>query len=238
MRLRVEYRRGDALEVFADLPDGLCAATVTDPPYGMAFQSNRSKHSLARLAIKNDAEFVPEFHVAWAREAYRLTKDGGALYAFIDDQHLGDMRAAIAEAGWHLKRTIVWDKQQGSTGDLEGDYSHATEFCVFAHKGRHLLRGSRDLNLLSFAKVAPAVAMHTTEKPVQLLRYLIGKSTEKGDVVLDPFAGVASCGVAAIGIDRSYIGAEIDSRWWNTADWRLSEEVARPVQTGLFGEAA
>ena len=56
--------------------------------------------------------------------------------------------------------------------------------------------------------------MHDTEKPVELMKTLIKNSTEKGDVVFDPFMGIGSTGIAAIELNRDFIGIEIDERYF------------------------
>jgi len=222
-RVGVEYRHGTSPEALADLRDGCAAAVITDPPYGMAYVSSRTKHRPTVHAIAGDASFDPDWHVAWLREAFRVTASGGALYAFIDDQHLGDMRACVAAAGWKVKRSLVWVKDGWTVGDLAGDYGHQTEFIVFAHKGRHLLAGGRESNVLRFPRVPPGELEHTAEKPVGLLRYLVRKSVPRGALVVDPFAGIASCGVAAVAEGCGYIGVESDSRWWPVGDRRIAE---------------
>lgn len=238
----VTYVRGESPAAFRGVAVCSVDAVITDPPYGMGYASSRTKHRVTVKKIQGDAEFDPEFQTAWLREAYRVTKEGGALYAFIDDQHLGDLRACAAAAGWKVKRSMVWLKDSWTVGDLEGDYGHQTEFIVFAHKGRHLLAGGRESNTLRFSRVPPDKLQHTAEKPVRLLRYLIRKSVPKGGLVLDPFAGVASCGVAAIAEGARYFGVESDEQWWPTAERRLAEakNERHPdlIQETLFGEVA
>jgi DNA modification methylase len=59
--------------------------------------------------------------------------------------------------------------------------------------------------------------MHPTQKPVELVKYLIEKSTDVGDVVLDPFMGSGTTGVAAVALDRDFVGYEVDERYYNIA---------------------
>lgn len=65
--------------------------------------------------------------------------------------------------------------------------------------------------------------VHPTEKPVQLMERLINITTDEGDVILDPFTGSASTGVAALNLDRQFIGIEIDDEYYKTAEQRLKE---------------
>ena len=67
------------------------------------------------------------------------------------------------------------------------------------------------------------VSVHPTEKPVSLLKYLIGKSTNEGETILDMFAGSGSMCVAAQNLKRNYIGIEVDETWYRVARKRLEE---------------
>jgi DNA modification methylase len=82
--------------------------------------------------------------------------------------------------------------------------------------------GSRDANILQFDKVPANHMRHPTEKPVKLLKYLITKSTAKGEMVLDMFMGSGSTCLAAKQLNRKYIGIELEKVWFDVAQTRLS----------------
>jgi adenine-specific DNA-methyltransferase len=65
---------------------------------------------------------------------------------------------------------------------------------------------------------------HPAQKPVALLEYLIGKSSDEGGLVLDPFMGIGSTCVAARNTRRRYVGIEIDGHWHEQALQRLAQE--------------
>lgn len=78
-------------------------------------------------------------------------------------------------------------------------------------------------SILSFQKPHPSVALHRTEKPVALLEYLIKTYTNEGEVVLDNCMGSGSTGVACINTNRSFIGIEKDTNYFNIAQKRILE---------------
>lgn len=78
-------------------------------------------------------------------------------------------------------------------------------------------------SVLSFAKSHPSVALHRTEKPVELLEYLIKTYTNEGDTVLDNCMGSGSTGVACINTNRNFIGMELDKQYFDIACCRISE---------------
>ena len=65
--------------------------------------------------------------------------------------------------------------------------------------------------------------MHDTEKPVDLMKVLVENSSNEGDVVLDPFMGIGSTGVAAVQLNRQFIGCEIDKKYYDIAEQRIKE---------------
>lgn len=214
---------GDSLEILPTLPAGSVDLLLTDPPYGVAFRSNVRIKKFDKIA--NDATFSPTWNKAWAQAAVRLLHDDSHIYSFCDDTTLGrwrDLFESIERV--KLKRTLVWHKGGGGIGDLEGDYAHETEFAVFAQVGRRSLNGKRESNVLKYSKVPPGQMVHPTEKPVDLLRYLILKSTEPGDVVLDPFSGSGSTLRAAKDLGRRAIGIELEEKWCEITADKLAQE--------------
>ena len=93
---------------------------------------------------------------------------------------------------------------------------------LFATKGRRLLNGGRDPNILRFSRTGNK--LHPTQKPEGLIEYLISKSSFESDTVYDPFIGSGTTAIAAMGSKRNYIGSEIDSNYYNIARKRIEEK--------------
>ncbi len=79
---------------------------------------------------------------------------------------------------------------------------------------------------------------HPTQKPVKLLKHLIGIATNPGDLVLDPFMGVGSSGHAALDLGRRFVGIELEREYYLAAVTRLQRESAKEVETGALREEA
>lgn len=189
---------------------------LTDPPYGMDYQSSWRTDKYDKIEGDSDLFWFPDF----AREAYRLLKDDSHIYIFCNDYAVSDFRRELESAGFQNKRTLVWVKNNHTSGDLEGDYGNKTEFILYAHKGRRLLNGNRETNVLEFSRVA--TDLHPTQKPTDLFEYLIGKSTNVGDIVLDPFSGSCTTCAAAKSLNRNYICIEKEERYANICSSRLA----------------
>jgi site-specific DNA-methyltransferase (adenine-specific) len=107
-------------------------------------------------------------------------------------------------------------------GDLYGDYAPKYEMVIFISNGERKLNGRRDSNIIRAKRTGNN--NHPTEKPINLMEYLINKSTEKGDLVLDTFAGGGSTLIAAKRLERNFIGIELDSDYCRIINDRLEKE--------------
>ena len=133
--------------------------------------------------------------------------------------------AAIVRKHFNLKNALIWVKNNVTRGDLKGNYGYRYEMVLYAHKGRRYLNGRRDDNILHYNRVPTQAMRHPTEKPLQLLEYLISKSTAVGETVLDPFMGSGTTCLAAQRLGRNSIGIELERVWYELAASRLSGEV-------------
>lgn len=216
MRRRMKLIHGDCLKELKNIPDASVDLLLTDPPYGMSYQSSWRTDKFNKIAGDDDVSWFPEF----AAECFRVLKDNTHAYIFCNDYAISDFRRHLEQAGFKLKRTLVWVKNNHTSGDLYGDYGNKTEFVLFAHKGRRTLNGKRDTNVLLFDRVASTV--HPTQKPPLLCEYLIAKSTQPGELVLDPFLGSGTTAIAAKSTGRNFIGIEREAEYVEIARARIA----------------
>jgi site-specific DNA-methyltransferase (adenine-specific) len=207
----------DCLTFMKDIPDKSVDLILTDPPYGMNYQSSRKTATPQFKKIENDIniDWFPKF----IKECYRVLKDNSHIYIFCNDYNISKFRDLQEQAGFKNKRTLVWVKNNHTSGDLLGDYANKTEFINYAQKGRRLLNGGRDTNVLNFSRVSKLE--HPTQKPVDLNEYLIKKSTNEGDTILDPFAGSGTTGVACKNLNRNFILIEKEPEYIDIIKKRL-----------------
>lgn len=145
------------------------------------------------------------------------------MYLFTRWDVQNEWIVATQRAGFELKNAIVWDRVVHGMGDLTGAYAPCYDTILFATKGRHVLRGKRPIDIISIPRLHGEALVHPTEKPVPLLEKLILSSSDSGDVVLDPFAGSGTTGMAALRVGRRFVGMEIDSKYHEIASARLHE---------------
>jgi len=206
---------GDCREVLPRLPRE--ATVVTDPPYGIRYESWRSTKHKERVTLMED-DRAPLDTVAGMAECMA---DGTAIYLCTRFDVMAMWWDAMEAAGIKMKTTIVWDKGNHTAGDLYGDYGNRVEIILFGHRGRHILRRGRDVNLMAIPRPAYQAGGHPTPKPVELMERLILNSTDPGALVVDPFMGSGTTGLAAMRNGRIFVGVERDRRWFALAAGRL-----------------
>lgn len=217
---------GDCLPILESMTDNAVDAVVTDPPYGISYVSSRRTQGKTTMLANDDN--APTGSVEGMARV--LTK-GGALYLATRFDASHPWVQAIQAAGLTMKTPIFWDKGHHTSGDLDGDFGARVEIFLFAHKGRHTLRGNRLSNLWVVPR--ETAGDHPTPKPPELMGQMIRCSTDVGATVLDPFMGSGSTGVAAVRGGRKFIGCEIDPKYFDIACKRIE---AAQYDQRLFDE--
>jgi len=118
---------------------------------------------------------------------------------------------------------VVWDKLVHGIGDTSATFAPQHELAVFATKGRYKFPSGRPKTVIRAQRPSGKGRTHPCEKPVELHRQLIEALTRPGELVLDPFMGTGSAGVAAAESGRSYLGIELDKAYARTARARVRQ---------------
>jgi site-specific DNA-methyltransferase (adenine-specific) len=204
----------DCLEFMKSMPDNSVDLIVTDPPYGMSFQSN---YRLVRhKKIENDSslDWLSDFILY----CFRVLKDNSHLYFFCSFHNV-DVFKQSAEKYFKVKNMLIWEKNNTGMGDLAGDFAPKYELILFCVKGNRILNGKRDSNILKFKKTGNE--LHPTQKPIELMEFLIKKSSSESDIVFDPFIGSGTTAVACLNTNRKFLGCEIDKEYFDIAEKRI-----------------
>lgn len=210
---------GDCMEILPQINIGGGAdAIVTDPPYEIGYETNYRKIMQKPEKITGD-DRPPLWCV---KPLYETLKEGGALYLCTSFIVFSEWEEEIKRCGFHIKTPIVWDKGNWTAGDLHGDYGNQCELIIFAHKGKHKLKDGRPSNIWKFPR--DKAGEHPTPKPVPLMQKCIHNSVERGGLVIDPFMGSGSTGVAAMKEGARFIGIEISEKYFDIACRRIEQE--------------
>jgi site-specific DNA-methyltransferase (adenine-specific) len=217
-----DLRRGDSRELLLTLPDAEVDLVLTDPPYGIDIDKEAYAPGL-RHTYSDDESYARELSIFIIQESWRLTKAKANLFMFCSWKSFDILHQAAAQYGWTpLQHPLIWDKGPGGHspwGDRGFRYEY--EVLLFATKGQLGVRGPLPDVLRGFNKVGSRAKIHGAEKPIELLQFLIDKSSLPHDLILDPCAGSGSTIVAASGVNRRSIGIEMDETYYNRAMSRL-----------------
>lgn len=206
--------QGDCLKLIPLFGENNVDMVLTDPPYGMAFRSNHRKVPYPEIENDQDLHWLPSFTEALSG----VMKIPSSAVSFCSWHKVASFQTAY-EKFFNIKNLLVWEKNNTGMGDLKGSFAPKHELAFYMTKGRVLIHGSRDPDILKFAKTKNE--LHPTQKPVDLLKYLLVKLTNPGDVVLDPFMGSGSTGVACQELGRNFIGIERDPGYFAIAKERI-----------------
>lgn len=208
----VTLHMGDCRDFLPTLPRA--GALVTDPPYGIGFESNHVARTTTagwmRQQIASDSNVdARDMVLAWHE---------GDWLCFGSDKR---------DAPANTRGTLVWDKGPASgMGDLSFPWKGSFELIFVGGAGWH---GSRDEGVIKGHWIVTRASMgrcHPNEKPESLMKYLLQKSP--AETILDPFMGSGTTGVAAVNLGRKFTGVEIEPKYFDIARRRIADALARP----------
>lgn len=219
----------DCLDVLKNIPSESIDLIATDPPYpttsrgsagnsgGMLQKDINKKGKVFTYNNINCKEYAPEF--------YRVLKDGSHCYVMTNHINLIDMLNTFTNVGFHFIKSLIWDKGNKIMGQY---YMSQFEYILFFRKGRgKRINNCGTSDILSVpnkkTKDENGKNIHDTEKPIGLMEILVNNSSQENELILDPFMGVGSTGLACIKNNRNFLGIEIDENYFNIAKSRLEE---------------
>lgn len=237
---------GDALGVMQSRPSVKARALISDPPYCSGGFTEAQKRSAKGQGLRSETLATVDWFggdnmtsggLQWLLRAVAVAFKGHALddgctASFFADWRMVPLLAtSIESAGLRFQSMPVWDKQAAGLGTG----FRAQHECIL-----HFAIGTPRYHSKSYGNVIRAPRMpserdHPTEKPIGVMGALIDVQSEPDTLILDPFMGSGSTGVAAVRMGRSFVGIEHDAVYFETACRRIEEAYRQPR---LFAEPA
>lgn len=205
---------------------------ITDPPFGVDNQSNSAVTPDGKMQARKIAnDETPEIAMAnFERVMSALIpgmKDNSDIYVFtsyqVVEEWLEFTRVLFAPFGFKRKAIGFWVKDGPGMGDLES-WGNGYEYILYYKRGNRPRSTPRCNLIFNESQVRPNKLIHPHEKPTGLLRKMIEASTDKGDLLVDPFGGSGSLARACRECDRSGISMEMDE--YNAGVAKKSLEMA------------
>jgi site-specific DNA-methyltransferase (adenine-specific) len=233
-----------AIDLFNSLQEK-ASLIVADPPYGIGYHDTQMGKTPtmkrgAYLERDKPRDHQPEqfddskIDTSWIKPAFESLAEGGAMYMFTRWDVMHEWHTAALEAGFKVPQCIVWDKCHFGAGNLDY-YGSQTEFILFCIKGKHVLRWSkREGNMWRIGRGRvtgkDGGGRHPTQKPRDIFKQIIVRSSVTGDLVIDPFSGSGAACKAAQALGRRFIGCDIMPKFAAAAQAWANE----PYTSALF----
>jgi site-specific DNA-methyltransferase (adenine-specific)/modification methylase len=223
---------GDSRDLILQVKSASIDLILTDPPYNLSPYSTGNIKAPWRKEINNDlaawdkTEFFP---ADWVAEFKRVLKPTGTIFAFTSYNMLGKWHEAF-DSEFDTFQFVVWHKTNPVPKLRRAGFLNSCELIVALWNRGHTWNFTNQRDMHNFIESPICMGaervkspLHPTQKPVKVLQRLIEWATNPGDIVLDPFIGVGSTGVAALGLNRKFIGFEIDPVYLKAAEGRLAD---------------
>ncbi|MBI2577412.1 MAG: site-specific DNA-methyltransferase [Candidatus Wildermuthbacteria bacterium] len=243
---------GDSLKLLQDIPENSIDMIFADPPYFLS-NGGFTVHAGKRVSVDKGEWDVSkgvakdlEFHIEWIKACRRVLKPNGTIWISGTYHSIYLCGAALLMSDYHILNDIAWFKPNASP-NLSGRYFTAShETLIWArkekkakHKFNYKLmkegRWPEDFLKKSDKQMRSVWAMntpqawektfgkHPTQKPFDLLKRIVLASTYENDIVLDPFAGSSTTGLAAYTNKRKFIGIDLEEKYLDLSIKRFKE---------------
>ena len=223
--------------IFADPPYFLSNGGITCHA-GRMVSVNKGKWDVSRGVEENH-----KFNLAWLSKCQQVLSKDGVIWVSGTAHVIFSIGFAMQQLGFKILNDIIWFKPNASPNLSCRYFTHSTETVIWAAKNKRskhtfnyelmkqISNGKQMRNLWELSPPQPSEKLHgkhPTQKPLKLLERILLASTNEGDIVLDPFNGSGSTGVAALRFGRKYIGIEISQEYLDLTISRLQDELRNP----------
>ena len=217
----------DCLIGLQELQKETVDALITDPPYNIARDNNFK--SMGRAGI-DFGEWDKNFNlISWLPIAVEKIKKGGNIIIFSDWKNTTPIIEELESNSCEIKDMIRIEKSNPMPRNRDRRFIIDYEIAIWAVKKGSKWTFNRQSETyerpLIKTKVTPKSEKvgngHPTQKNVETMEWIIKRLTNEGDVVLDPFMGSGTTGVACQNLNRRFIGYELDDKYYSMAKSRL-----------------
>nr|WP_330390031.1 DNA methyltransferase [Butyrivibrio hungatei] len=220
----------DVFDALNQIPENTFDMIFADPPYFLSNDGITCQGGKMVSVNKGDWDKVNsfdekhDFNRRWLRECKRVLKPNGSIWISGTLHNIYSVGMALEQEGYKIINNITWQKTNPPPNLACRCFTHSTETILWAQKAdkksKHLFNyevmkeengGKQMKDVWTGSLTSPKekkYGKHPTQKPLYLLERIILASTNEGDLVLDPFCGSSSTGVAAIKLGRNFVGID------------------------------
>ena len=244
----------DYIDGMKSIPENMVDLVITDPPFAIDFKAKKPNYNrIPSRVISGYNEIRPvnyyDFTFKWMSEAFRILKDSGSMYVFSGWNHLKDILHALDDVGFITVNHLIWKYQFGVVTRRKFVTSHY--HCLYVCKDNKTRKFFPFSRFDKDEKTTAGGSLHYMDKedvwdikreywngsektptklPSELVKKILEYSSERQDVVLDPFLGSGQVAVVSKALKRRFIGFEIVPDYYRFAKKRLDTDTYRIVK--------
>ena len=242
---------GESLEILKKIPDKSFDLVFADPPYNMQIGENLKRPDDSKVNGVNDKwdqfsnfKHYDDFSKAWLKECKRILKDNGCIWVIGTYHNIFRVGYHIQNLNYWILNDVIWRKNNPMPNFKGTRFTNAHETLIWASKNK---KSKYTFNYQSLKCLNDDLQMrsdwglpicngkerlkkngkkiHSTQKPEALLYRIILATTNKGDVICDPFLGTGTSAVVAKKLGRKYFGIEKDKKYFSAAYERINKTI-------------
>tara|TARA_B100000700_G_scaffold310319_1_gene390746 strand:+ start:166 stop:1233 length:1068 start_codon:yes stop_codon:yes gene_type:complete len=240
--------KGDSLEILKKIPDKTFDLVFADPPYNMQIGEKLKRPDNSKVNGVNDKwdqfssfKHYDDFSKSWLKECRRVLKDNGSIWVIGTYHNIFRLGYHIQNLNYWMLNDVIWKKNNPMPNFKGTRFTNAHETLIWASKNK---KSKYTFNYQSLKCLNDDLQMrsdwtfpicsgkerlkkngkkvHSTQKPEALLHRIILATTNKGDIIFDPFLGTGTTAVVAKKLGRKYFGIEKDNKYFDAASERVN----------------
>ncbi len=252
--LKNKIINGNSLQELKKIPDESFDLVFADPPYNLQLKNQLIRPDRSKVNAVNDKwdqfesfKVYDDFTINWLSECRRVLKKNGSIWIIGSYHNIFRVGAKIQDLGFWILNDVIWDKNNPMPNFRGTRFTNAHETLIWASKDKNskytfnyqsLKCLNDDLQIRSTWNLPicngnerlkeNGKKVHSTQKPESLLHRILLASSNKNDLILDPFLGSGTTAVVAKKLGRIFYGIEKDKRYFDAANKRLKR--TKPIE--------
>ena len=243
----INLMQGDCLERMKEIPEKSIDAIICDPPFNIVEKIGKNIHIFRQAEKQIDTSISADSmsfdvgfdQISWLSIAAKRLKKGGNFLIFNDWENLGEIAKEARRIGLKVKMIGHWQKTNPCPAEWGRRFVAGREYYIHLAKG-----GCNTFNTdkphngcfeMPLTKPSEKKSgKHPNQEPIKLMSDIIELLTNAGDLILDPFMGSGTTGVACVNLNRNFIGIELDENYFSIAQQRINQAwIARMDDEGV-----
>ena len=249
---------GDSLEELKKIPRETFDLIFADPPYNLQLKSELTRPDRSKVSAVNDKwdqfenfKKYDDFTYEWLSECKRILKKDGAIWVIGSYHNIFRVGTAIQNLGFWILNDVIWNKNNPMPNFRGTRFTNAHETLIWASKSEKSkytfnyqslkclnddlqMRSNWDLPICNGSErlKKDGKKIHSTQKPEALLHRILLATSNKNDLILDPFLGSGTTATVAKKLGRNYFGIEKEKNYFKAAEQRI--KAIKPIEDDLL----